>query len=99
MPYDCRITFFVRMRILSYKCKKIMMWLLSDHNARRSGKEEDINIDVICIIGMGGAGKTLLYNHDKVKEHIHIQAWVCVSIEFNLVGETLPLCFHGNVYG
>ena len=80
-----------------------MLWLLSDHNARRSSKEEDINIDVICIIGLGGAGKTtlaqLLYNHDKVKEHFHIKAFVCVSIEFNLVGETLPLCFHGYVYG
>ena len=64
--------------------EEMVQWLLSDN--------EDINIDVICIVGMGGAGKTtlaqLLYNHDKVKEHFHMKAWVCVSTEFNLVGVT-----------
>ena len=64
--------------------EEMVQWLLSDN--------EDINIDVICIVGMGGAGKTtlaqLLYNHDKVKEHFHMKAWVCVSTEFNLVGIT-----------
>ena len=37
---------------------------------------------------MGGAGKTtlahLLYNNDKVKEHFHMKAWLCVSTEFHL---------------
>ena len=60
--------------------EEIVQWLLSDN--------EDINIDVICIVGMGGIGKTtlaqLLYNHDKVEEHFHRTAWVCVSTEFNL---------------
>ena len=64
--------------------EEMVQWLLSDN--------EDIKIDVICIVGMGGAGKTtlaqLLYNHDKVKEHFHMKAWVCVSTEFNLVGVT-----------
>ena len=64
--------------------EEMVQWLLSDN--------EDINIDVICIVGMGGAGKTtlaqLLYNHDKVKEHFDMKAWVCVSTEFNLVGVT-----------
>ena len=64
--------------------EEMVQWLLSD--------KEDINIDVICIVGMGGAGKTtlaqLLYNHDKVKDHFHMKAWVCVSTEFNLVGVT-----------
>ena len=64
--------------------EEMVQWLLSDN--------EDINIDVICIVGMGGTGKTtlaqLLYNHDKVKEHFHMKAWVCVSTEFHLVGIT-----------
>ena len=54
--------------------------------------EEDVTIgdhvNVICIVGMGAAGKTtlaqLLYNDDKVKEHFHIEAWLCVSTEFHL---------------
>ena len=64
--------------------EEMVQWLLSDN--------EDINIDVICIVGMGGAGKTtlaqLLYNHDQEKEHFDMKAWVCVSTEFNLVGIT-----------
>ena len=72
--------------------EEMVQWLLSDHNARRSGMEEDVTIgdhvNVICIVGMGGAGKTtlthLLYIDDKVKEHFHMKAWLCVSTEFHL---------------
>ena len=72
--------------------EEMVQWLLSNHNARRSDMEEDITIgdhvNVICIVGMGSADKTtlaqLLYNDDKVKEHFHIEAWLCVSTEFHL---------------
>jgi len=59
----------------------IIKMLLSD-DAR--GNE----MGVIAIVGMGGIGKTTLaqsvYNNDKVKEHFNIDAWVCVSEEFDV---------------
>jgi Leucine-rich repeat (LRR) protein len=59
----------------------IIKMLLSD-DAR------DNEMGVIAIVGMGGIGKTTLaqsvYNNDKVKEHFNIDAWVCVSEEFDL---------------
>ncbi|KAJ9550089.1 hypothetical protein OSB04_022632 [Centaurea solstitialis] len=53
------------------------------------GKEAcNQDVRVVSIVGLGGIGKTtlarVLYNHEKVKEHFELMAWVCVSEEFDV---------------
>lgn len=61
--------------------EKMLDWLLRDES-------NDVNFQVISIVGMGGVGKTtlaqLLYNDDAVG-HFNPKAWVCVSEEFDVL--------------
>ncbi|XP_050139810.1 putative disease resistance RPP13-like protein 1 [Malus sylvestris] len=52
-----------------------------------SENESSSNFSVVPIVGMGGVGKTtlaqVLYNDEHVKEHFDMNAWVCVSEQYD----------------
>jgi hypothetical protein len=66
--------------------EKIISLLISDDAI------DNKNLCVIPIVGMGGIGKTtlakLIYKDQRVKEHFDLQAWVCVSDEFDVLKVT-----------
>ncbi|XP_022764233.1 putative disease resistance protein At3g14460 [Durio zibethinus] len=49
----------------------------------------DAKLDGIAIVGMGGCGKTtlakLVYNNDKVRRRFDLQAWISVSLDFDIL--------------
>ncbi|XP_044391931.1 putative disease resistance protein RGA4 isoform X1 [Triticum aestivum] len=64
---------------------------------RRHTFEETVNriisckhpVSVLPIVGPGGIGKTTfvqhLYNDARTKKHFHVQVWVCVSTDFDVL--------------
>ncbi|MED6138189.1 hypothetical protein PIB30_071976 [Stylosanthes scabra] len=64
--------------------QKALMKMLNDNN--------DYQLSVISIVGMGGVGKTTLaqwlYNNEDLMKGFDLKAWICVSENFDVVETT-----------
>ncbi|KAL5578406.1 hypothetical protein UlMin_020105 [Ulmus minor] len=62
--------------------EKLLQFLLNN-------PESEENVSFMPMVGIGGLGKTtlakLLFNHDKVQKHFELKAWVCVSVDFDVI--------------
>ncbi|CAN6162258.1 unnamed protein product [Urochloa humidicola] len=58
--------------------------------------EQEEDIMVLPIIGVGGLGKTtfvqLIYNDPEVKKHFNLLRWCCVSEDFDIVNIARDIC-------
>ncbi|RHN66017.1 putative P-loop containing nucleoside triphosphate hydrolase, leucine-rich repeat domain, L [Medicago truncatula] len=78
--------------------EEIINYLLSD-------KDNNNQVSIISIVGMGGMGKTtlaqLVYNDQRMEKHFELKAWVHVSKSFDVVGltKTILRSFHSPADG